>query len=307
MTAVSTGPRLRAPAGATDAHVHFYGPYDRFPLATTSPGGPPPALVADYGRLQARLGLERVVVVQPAGYAADNRRTMAAVAEIGDAARAVVVVDAEAPEDELRALAEGGAVGLRVFMLEGGIYRFAQVPELAAKVRPFGWHLQLQLDGRLLPEHEATLGPLRDRLVIDHTGKFLEPVPVGHPAFRCLRRLVDGGAYVKLSAPYETSRTGPPLFDDVGALAQGAGPPGAGADALGQQLAPPGPGPRAGRGDAARPSPRLGAGRAEPTADPGRQSGAALRVRHGRASRPVRAEGTFLPQRLLPVRAGYAM
>jgi len=105
-------------------------------------------------------------------------------------------------------------------MLEGGIYRFAQVPELAAKVRPFGWHLQLQLDGRLLPEHEATLGPLRDRLVIDHTGKFLEPVPVGHPAFRCLRRLVDGGAYVKLSAPYETSRTGPPLFDDVGALAE---------------------------------------------------------------------------------------
>ena len=117
---VSTEPRLHAPAGATDTHMHFYGPYDRFPLAPTSPSGPPPALVADYRKLQARLGLERVVVVQPVGYATDNRRTMAAVAEIGDAARAVVVVDAEAPETELQALADGGAAGLRVFMLKGG-------------------------------------------------------------------------------------------------------------------------------------------------------------------------------------------
>ena len=31
------------------------------------------------------------------------------------------------------------------------------------------------------------------RLVIDHTGKFLEPVPVGHEAFQSLQRLVDAG------------------------------------------------------------------------------------------------------------------
>jgi D-galactarolactone isomerase len=58
------------------------------------------------------------------------------------------------------------------------------------------------------------------QLVIDHTGKFLEPVGVGDPAFLALRRLVDRGAYVKLSAPYETSQAGPPHYDDVGALAK---------------------------------------------------------------------------------------
>jgi D-galactarolactone isomerase len=213
-------PRLRAPTGATDTHMHFYGPYARWPLAATSPNRPPEALVPAYRAVQRRLGLERVVVVQPAGYRDDNRCTMAAVAEIGPMARAVVVVDPAAPEAELRRLGEGGAVGLRVFMLPGGIYRFAQIPELASRIAAFGWHLQL--DGRQLPEHEAMLLPLAraGRLVVDHTGKFLEPVPPDHPSFACLRRLVDAGAYVKLSAPYETSRVGPPGYDDVAALAR---------------------------------------------------------------------------------------
>jgi D-galactarolactone isomerase len=58
-------------------------------------------------------------------------------------------------------------------------------------------------------------------LVIDHVGKFLEPVPVDHPAFRVLVRLVGTGrTYVKLSAPYEVSKVGPPHYDDVGALAK---------------------------------------------------------------------------------------
>jgi D-galactarolactone isomerase len=202
--------------------MHFYGPFDRWPLAPTSPNSPPQALVADYRKVQQRLGLQRVVVVQPSGYREDNRCTMSAVAEIGADARAVVVVDPAAPDSELQALADAGAVGLRLFMLPGGMYRMEQIPDLAAKVAPFGWHVQLQLDGRQLPEHEAMLMPIAraGQLVIDHTGKFLEPVPVEHAAFRCLLRLVDAGAYVKLSAAYETSRVGPPTFDDVAVLAK---------------------------------------------------------------------------------------
>lgn len=213
-------PGYRAPVGATDTHMHIYGPYDRYPLAAGSPNTPPPALVGDYRALQARLGLERVVVVQPAGYAFDNGCTMDAVEALGPAARAVVVVRPDAPEAELAALALGGAVGLRVFMLPGGVYGWDDIPALAEKVRPFGWHLQLQCDGRLLPQRMELLEGLADRLVIDHNGKFLEPVPVDHPAFACLLRLVDKGAHVKLSAPYETSREGPPSYGDVGALAK---------------------------------------------------------------------------------------
>ena len=58
-------------------------------------------------------------------------------------------------------------------------------------------------------------------LVIDHTGKFLEPVAADHPAFRTLLSLVETGrVWVKLSAPYETSKEGPPHYMDVGRLAR---------------------------------------------------------------------------------------
>lgn len=212
--------KVQAPAGATDTHMHFYGPYDRWPLSPLSPSTPPEASVAAYRRVQQRLGLSRVVVVQPMGYRTDNRCTMAAVAELAPNARAVVVVEPDAPQAELEALAAGGAVGLRYFLLKGGVYTFEQMGEMAARTADVGWHLQLQQDGRDLPGREAALLPLAraGRLVIDHTGKFLVPVPPEHPAFLSLRRLVDAGAYVKLSAPYETSVTGAPAFADVAAL-----------------------------------------------------------------------------------------
>src|SRR5256885_10215446 len=42
-----------------------------------------------------------------------------------------------------------------------------------------------------------------------------------HEAFKSLLRLVDTGrCWVKLSAPYETSKTGPPKYEDVGRLAK---------------------------------------------------------------------------------------
>ena len=92
---------------------------------------------------------------------------------------------------------------------------------LAARVHAFGWHAVVQLDGRTLPEREAQILRLPGRFIIDHVGKFLEPVPPQHPAFKSLLRLVDTGrCWVKLSAAYEVSKSGPPRYEDVGALAK---------------------------------------------------------------------------------------
>jgi D-galactarolactone isomerase len=215
------GPRLQAPPGATDTHMHFYDTAERYPVAPTAAFLPPPARVADYRKVQDRLGLERVVVVQPSAYGADNRCTMDAVAELGAAARAVVVVDQSARETELERLTAAGARGIRFHMLKGGVLPWDVLEEMAARVHPFGWHVQLQCNGRELPEREAMLKRLPGALVIDHVGRFMDPVPLDHGAFDCLLRLLDSGrTWVKLSAPYESSRSGPPAYEDVTALAQ---------------------------------------------------------------------------------------
>jgi len=88
-------------------------------------------------------------------------------------------------------------------------------------VHPFGWHANLQLDGRELPKYEAQIKRLPGKFVIDHVGKFLEPVAPDHESFKTLLRLVDTGrCWVKLSAPYEVSKTGAPKYEDVGRLAK---------------------------------------------------------------------------------------
>ncbi|HSA82454.1 MAG TPA: amidohydrolase family protein [Geminicoccaceae bacterium] len=214
-------PRLRAPAGACDCHMHFYDTEERYPVAPTAAFLPPPATVADYREIQARLGLERVVVVQPSAYGTDNRCTMDAVTELGEAARAVVVVDRSADHGVLERLTKDGARGIRFHMFRGGVLPWEILEEMAARVHEYGWHVQLQCNGRELPEREAMLRRLPGTLVIDHIGRFQDPVAPDHPAFRTLLGLLESGrVWIKLSAPYESSRLGPPRYEDVGRLAR---------------------------------------------------------------------------------------
>jgi D-galactarolactone isomerase len=218
MTDSSARPRLQAPQGACDTHMHVYEP--RFP-ARPEVAKPPAAPVSEYLKLRARLGLTRTVVVQPNAYGADNRCTLEAVAALGPSARGVAVVDAGVSDAELERLTKAGIRAVRFMLLPGGPLSWDALEPVAARVHEFGWHVNLQLDGRTLPEREAVLKRLPGDLVIDHVGKFLEPVPVDHPGMKSLRRLLDGGrTWVKLSAPYEVSRSGPPGYADVGALAK---------------------------------------------------------------------------------------
>lgn len=220
MADTSAPPRTKAPAGTCDCHLHIYGPRDEYPEAPTSPFPTPDAPVAAYRKVMARLGIERAVVVQPSAYGRDNRCTMDAVAELGDIARAVVVVDTSTGDEEMERLTRGGARAVRFHMLPGGVLPWDMLDAIAARVTDFGWHIQLQLDGRLLPERRTQIEAWPGTIVIDHTGKFLEPVAPTDPAFKVLLDLLDSGrCWVKLSAPYETSKAGPPDYADVGALA----------------------------------------------------------------------------------------
>jgi D-galactarolactone isomerase len=220
--AETTVPDVKAPPGACDTHIHIYGPPETYKLAPTCPFPPPLALVKDYTGVMRRLSMERSVVVQPAAYGKDNACTLDAVGQLGiDKTRAVVVVDDSVTDPELDQLTQAGARAIRFHMLKGGVLGWDIIEHMADRVKAFGWHIQLQLDGRDLPEKQATIESLPSTVVIDHTGKFLEPVAPDHEAFKVLLRLIDTGRFwVKLSAPYETSKAGPPDYADVGVLAK---------------------------------------------------------------------------------------
>ena len=134
----------------------------------------------------------------------------------GENARGVMVADLSATDEELERLTRLGVRGIRFHMLPGGALPWDILEEMAARVNNFGWHVQLQMNGREFPEREALLKRLPCDLVVDHVGRFMGPVPINDPAFKVLLQFLETGrCWVKLSAPYESSESGPPDWADI--------------------------------------------------------------------------------------------
>lgn len=192
------------PAGACDTHMHIYD--SRYPVAPSSLLRPPDATVDQYRKVQAGLGLQRVVVVQPSTYGLDNSCTLHAIAELDGDARAVVVVDDQVTDQELERLTRLGARGARFHMLPGGAVPWEIMHTVAERIAAFGWHIQLQMNGRDLIDRIDALLDLPTPLVVDHVGRFMPPVRPDDERFAVLLRLLDTGrCWIKLSAPYESA------------------------------------------------------------------------------------------------------
>jgi D-galactarolactone isomerase len=210
--------KISVPKGACDTHMHFYDQALPAAPGTFLPGHFP---VEDYRALQKKLGLERVIVVQANAYKDDNSVIVDSIRKLGESAKGVAVVTPGVADAELERLTKAGICAVRIMTLHGGMLGFDLMDPVMARVHPFGWHANIQLDGRELPKYEAQIKRLPGKFVIDHTGKFLEPVSPASHEFRSLLNLVDTGrCWVKLSAPYETSKTGAPKYEDVSRLAK---------------------------------------------------------------------------------------
>lgn len=212
-------PKLKPPPGATDCHMHIY--MDGF---AAQPGGPPIAELAtpeDYGVVQKRLGLARVVVTQSNAYQFDNGSTLAALDAFGkERARAVIVVSPEMSAAALRELDKRGVRGARVMDLAGAVTIAAMKP-VEKLAREVGWHLMVQFNGREIERHRAALEAIETKYVIDHIGKFIDPVRADDPRVDAILRLIDrGNAWFKIAGAYETSLTGGPDFADVAPIAR---------------------------------------------------------------------------------------
>src|SRR5256714_14611463 len=106
-----TRPKLAAPPGACDCHMHVYE--DRYPLVPQAVFKPPHAPLEDYLGVQKTLGLSRGVLVQPNGYGFDNPCMLEALARLSESARAIAIVDPDPTDAEPGRLTRPGVRGHR--------------------------------------------------------------------------------------------------------------------------------------------------------------------------------------------------
>jgi len=192
---------------AVDCHMHIFGAQDRYPFAEPRSYTVPPADLEDYWRAVAGTEIDRAVVVQPSAYATDNRCTLDALDRLGEAGRGVAVIDPDSADDAL--LEELHARRVRGVRVNLRSVRAAArpvdrvLPQLDALLAGSGWHIQVFCDAGVLAEIAAVQPGLSVPLVLDHFGTIDPANPAPH--LQDMARLLDGGAWVKLSGSYRIS------------------------------------------------------------------------------------------------------
>jgi D-galactarolactone isomerase len=186
------------PDGATDCHHHIYDP--RFAFMPNAILKPPFATVADYRRLQKRLGTSRNVMIQPSTYGTDNRCLLDVLAQMGQNCRAVCVVNSKVSDAELKQLHNAGVRGVRVQFGLGNPVGAEEVMPLAKRIAPMGWHIQCNMPADQLVKMEELLLSLPVPVIIDHLGRAVDDKG---PQYVSVCKLLDSGhGWVKLSGAY---------------------------------------------------------------------------------------------------------
>ena len=106
----------------------------------------------------------------------------------------MAIIDDTTSDDEIDRLARDGMCGVRFRMTGDPELPWEMLPRMAARMAAHNWHIQFQMDGRELHTRESLLGALPCALIVEHIGKFFEPVGVDHLGFQALLRLIDGGS-----------------------------------------------------------------------------------------------------------------
>jgi len=218
-------PGIVLPRGSIDTHVHVFEP--GYPLSPGRGYNPPHSTLEDLKHLHATLGIERVVFTQPSVYGTDNAAILDAMAALNgeqpDRARCVVALDMHISDREIAALDASGVRGVRLNTdNKGGMpIRMDETPELAARIAPFGWHLEFLFPGKELVELMPLFTALKLPMSIAHFAYQSATAGVKAPGFQALLELARrGNTWIKISGANRVSATDLPPYDDVRPMAR---------------------------------------------------------------------------------------
>jgi predicted TIM-barrel fold metal-dependent hydrolase len=211
-------PHFQVPAGACDCHMHVFGPRSRYPYSGKRTYTPRPASLADYQKMAATIGLQRVVFVQPSAYGADNRCMIDAIREVGENARGVIGMDDGVGVEELLDMSRLGVRGVRINVASAGLRQVNEISHMlqvaALRVAPLQWHLQIFTDLNVIQGLAETFRSLPVPIVIDHFGLADAAAGTNQAGFSTLCDLLaEGRCWVKLSAAYRISKNEPDFSD----------------------------------------------------------------------------------------------
>lgn len=202
-------PSIEVLRGACDAHAHLFGPPGRYPYTPTKGYTPPPVTVEDYMRMLDVLGMEHAVIVHT-GIHDGYQVTIDALKASQGRWRATALSNLT-NEKELAALDEVGFRGIRFNPYYNAEQELRPMEEIAARIKPFGWHLQFHLDAANLVELAPRLEKLPVGIVIDHLGHMPLAKGIRNPGFQILLGMLrEKRCWVKLSAPMRFEDERPP-------------------------------------------------------------------------------------------------
>ncbi len=176
------------PGPLFDAHLHIVDP--RFPLVPNQGYVPEPFSVEDYMTRTAALEIVGGAVVSGSFQGFDQGYLLHALEQLGPRFVGVTQLAESVTDHELLRLHDAGVRAVRFNLRRGGRAALESLERLGSRVLSMlGWHSELYVDARDLPELEPRLRRL-PRLSIDHLGLSREGLP-------SLVALVERGARVK--------------------------------------------------------------------------------------------------------------
>ena len=220
----ATPVNFTVPAGACDCHTHIHGDPSTFPLFAGRVYTPEVALPEQMAALHKALRIQRVVIVTPSIYGADNSATLSGIKARGNDARGVAVIDDKTPESELDKLGRAGFCGIRLNLATAGIsdpvVGRARLAAALVRVTRRQWHIQINTNLAMISAIKDLVATSPVPIVFDHFGGARAELGVQQPGFADLIDLVDSGkAYIKVSAAYRSSSAAPD-FPDIVPLAK---------------------------------------------------------------------------------------